>query len=535
MENKTLTQTVETKVEDKSLYPILDYLGNYYSYIERTLYNVLWYNKDSITKDFLRTLRLEYIKKYKISSRFYNSLLIAVKGYIKLDYELFNNKINNYKIKINNLNLEIKKNRKKLKCFTSNNKKELIYNSIVVKQRKIDRLTNLVKTIKIKKRIFGSKLLYKSQFTNNKYINNHDLWLKDWRLLRNYSFNFVGSKYDNNGNQLCQYYQDNNNEFLKIRLPDIMSVYGKYVDLSVNLKSNRLNKKYYNNFRNIINNFNNEPQALSYRFYRKSNGFWYVACTYKISKNVEYATLGCNGIDINYGLISNTTVDCNGNFLRMKNYYSNPEKLSSKQMLNLISLQLDCIVFDSKNNGYRISMEDLELSNKKLFKFNKKINRKICMIPYSKILALLISKCFKNNVELVIVNPAYTSVIGFFKYRKMYGISKHNAAAMVIARRGLSLKDKIGANRACVLQSGENKNIDSKNSWNYIFRHKHYWSHWSYLKKNLEKCSKSIKKFLDLDPLICDYGKTLFTNLEDLLSSRFSPNHFSFVVRLCNL
>jgi IS605 OrfB family transposase len=536
MENKTLTQTVETKIEDKSLYPVLDYLGNYYSYIERILYNVWWNNQDNLTKDFKNNLKSEYIRKYKISARFYNSLLNAVKGYILLDSEVFNLKINNYKVKIKDLNLDIKKSHKKLKSFINNNsKKELIYNSIIRKQRKIDRLTNLIKTSKIKKRIFGSKMLYKSQFTNGKHIKDHDSWLKDWRLSRDYHFDFIGSKDERNGNQLCQYYFKNDKEFLSIRLPEVLSIYGKYIELPVKFKSDRLNKKYYNNFRNIVDNIKDEPQALSYRFHKKSNGFWYVACTYKIVKDVEYATLGCNGIDINYGLISNTTVDCNGNFLRMKNYYSKPEELSSNQMLDLISLQLDEIVFDSKNNGYRISIEDLDLSNKRLTKSNKKTNRKVHMIAYSKILTLLISKCFKSNVELVIVNPAYTSIIGSFKYRKMYGISKHNAAAMVIARRGLSLKDKVGANRACVLQSGENKNVESKNSWNYTFCHKHYWSHWSYLKKNLDKCSKSIKKMLDLDPLISNFDKTRFTNLEDLLSSRFSPNHFSFVVRLCNL
>ena len=34
------------------------------------------------------------------------------------------------------------------------------------------------------------------------------------------------------------------------------------------------------------------------------------------------------------------------------------------------------------------------------------------------------------------VKPAYTSIIGRFKYQTQYGISVHHAAALVIGRRG---------------------------------------------------------------------------------------------------
>ena len=41
------------------------------------------------------------------------------------------------------------------------------------------------------------------------------------------------------------------------------------------------------------------------------------------------------------------------------------------------------------------------------------------------------------------VNPAYTSVIGRFKYAKMYGLSVHEAASFVIGRRGLDFEEKV--------------------------------------------------------------------------------------------
>jgi len=47
------------------------------------------------------------------------------------------------------------------------------------------------------------------------------------------------------------------------------------------------------------------------------------------------------------------------------------------------------------------------------------------------------------SIQVIEVNPAYTSVIGLLKYTPQYMISKDVAAAYVIARRGLGLKEQI--------------------------------------------------------------------------------------------
>jgi hypothetical protein len=47
------------------------------------------------------------------------------------------------------------------------------------------------------------------------------------------------------------------------------------------------------------------------------------------------------------------------------------------------------------------------------------------------------------SIQVIEVNPAYTSVIGLLKYTPQYMISKDVAASYVIARRGLGLKEQI--------------------------------------------------------------------------------------------
>ncbi|ACI22196.1 putative transposase DNA-binding domain family [Thermodesulfovibrio yellowstonii DSM 11347] len=49
----------------------------------------------------------------------------------------------------------------------------------------------------------------------------------------------------------------------------------------------------------------------------------------------------------------------------------------------------------------------------------------------------------RKGIQVIEVNPAYTSVIGLLKYAPQYMISKDVAAAYVLARRGLGLKEQI--------------------------------------------------------------------------------------------
>ena len=44
------------------------------------------------------------------------------------------------------------------------------------------------------------------------------------------------------------------------------------------------------------------------------------------------------------------------------------------------------------------------------------------------------------GIELISAYPAYTSQIGHHKFMKMYGISSHKSAALVIGRKCLNFK-----------------------------------------------------------------------------------------------
>ncbi|ADL41742.1 transposase [Caldicellulosiruptor obsidiansis OB47] len=52
----------------------------------------------------------------------------------------------------------------------------------------------------------------------------------------------------------------------------------------------------------------------------------------------------------------------------------------------------------------------------------------------------------REGIEVIEVNPAYTSVIGMLKYAPQFMVSKDVASSYVIARRGLGLRDRIPHN-----------------------------------------------------------------------------------------
>jgi len=61
----------------------------------------------------------------------------------------------------------------------------------------------------------------------------------------------------------------------------------------------------------------------------------------------------------------------------------------------------------------------------------------------------------RKGVQVIKVNPAYTSVIGKLKYAPIYRIDKDVAGAYVIARRGLGFKERIPKNYEKLLEDKE--------------------------------------------------------------------------------
>jgi IS605 OrfB family transposase len=103
---------------------------------------------------------------------------------------------------------------------------------------------------------------------------------------------------------------------------------------------------------------------------------------------------------------------------------------------------MDKVVNYCINKKKGLVIEDLSLDQE--FSYGKIRNRKLSNFKTSA-LDLLERKCLKRGIMIKKIHPAYTSLIGKYKYSRLYDLSTHVLASHVIARKGLGFKEDIPA------------------------------------------------------------------------------------------
>ena len=89
----------------------------------------------------------------------------------------------------------------------------------------------------------------------------------------------------------------------------------------------------------------------------------------------------------------------------------------------------------AKRLNCALVVEDLKFKNDR--SVTAKFNRMSHSFVWSKLLQTIERRALREGVPLARVPPPFTSIIGILKYQQQYGLSNHEAAAYVIARRGL--------------------------------------------------------------------------------------------------
>lgn len=489
MENLVLT--LESKILNKDSYKSLLEYGRLYNHILRKVYNLI---NNNIAPSF-SSIQKQYHRQYNIPVRVFKSVMILAKA-------MYNSQkvLNQYYIK--KTKRRIKKYGKKIKAKKQDLDMVIIRNRTIIHNMnlRLNSLRNSLKVLQNKKVfpiVFGSSNFYKKQWTDPKYVGKHSQWLEEWRISRNSFLYFVGTAKESNGNQLCQL---KNLSRIVLKLP--YSFAEKELALDVNFSATGFSenkKKHYAYLLEAVK----EQRPLTYKIFQRSNGCYYVQVSFSIPKTVYYSARGTIGVDFNYDLVATSEISGCGNPINFKNYKYVSNGRSSGNIRDQLSLVCDKIIKQALKTKKNIVIEDLDLENKKVDDRNKVTNRKLSLMAYQKFLSLLVNKCLKNGVWLQIVHPAYTSVIGKWKYSKRFGISTHLAAAYVIARRGFGFKDNIPFNIGYILHSGE------ASSW-LKRRCKHYWSQWHFVSKNMGKCLKKFKSVADARSLLLDHTRPRF-------------------------
>jgi IS605 OrfB family transposase len=140
-------------------------------------------------------------------------------------------------------------------------------------------------------------------------------------------------------------------------------------------------------------------------------------------------------IDANPEGFAAAVVSRDGNLLAHRFFRDDRLIYASKEKRNnIIGVLVSRIVgFAEEHHATTFVIEDLNIRNHA--DFGRKVNRIVYAFVRRKFEENLLTKCWKNRHPMFTVNPAYTSALGEIKYAKLYGLSPHEAAALVIGRR----------------------------------------------------------------------------------------------------
>lgn len=309
---------------------------------------------------------------------------------------------------------------------------------------------------------FGSRKLFNQQFHLESTEfgtgdEGHAAWRRAWLDARSHQFFLKGSKDETGGNQSCKAamrWTAPTNEVLLAPLPRPWlhlllkmppALVARGAPKFVTLEGVRFT---YGQAQ--IEAALRDGVALSYRFHSDNHSAtgWRVFVSTDVAEAALISldsNMGVLGVDFNEHHLAVTKTDRFGNLVRCWRIDLHLKGKSAAQREALLSKALGRVVDLARLHSCPVAIEDLDFAAKKqeLRGLGAKYARMLSGLAFAKYKQLLQAKLARAGIELILVNPAYTSVMGSVKYAGRLGLSVHNAAAGVIARRAQGYSEKL--------------------------------------------------------------------------------------------
>lgn len=304
------------------------------------------------------------------------------------------------------------------------------------------------------------------------------VWRRRWQETRSAGFLAMGSKDETAGCQTCVGSMDaGGNLSLRLRLPDAISQedarhltleglelpeFGR-AEITAALLAHRLRSP--------------ERRAISYRFLRDSDwagrnslSAWRICITIDqvipepagrvfetlpdrrgnpgtAACGLTEGFLGAIGVDINADHLAWAVIDRHGNPVAQRSGRIDLPLRGkcSGHRATLIGNAARELVSLAEGFGLPLVLEQLDFRQKKraMGKQGAGYSRMLSSFAYGAIQKAIRRRALRAGVELVDVNPAYSSLIGRTNLAKRYGLTVHVSAAVVIARRAARFSERI--------------------------------------------------------------------------------------------
>ncbi len=118
---------------------------------------------------------------------------------------------------------------------------------------------------------------------------------------------------------------------------------------------------------------------------------------------------------------------------------------SADQNRDRLGVAIAALVEVARRHGAAIAVETLDFTRARaqLRSSSRRLKRLLSSFAYHKFFAVLSSRCAREDVAVISVNPAWSSVLGQANCAGVRGISVDQGAAAVLARRALGLRERV--------------------------------------------------------------------------------------------
>lgn len=441
----------------------------------------------------MNELKRSFLRRFGLTARQFNAIRVELEGKIASIQERRPELIEEFQARIKRGQKAIIRLEKKAPGSNTLHQKK---RRLAILQAKLAALSADQESDQVRL-CFGSRSLFRKQFAleENGYASHAD-WKKDWQSERSSQFFVLGSKDETSGNQSCQAtVNTEGNLRLRLRLPDGLGGSSKHLVLEgvrfaygqeAILQALAASRIVTGTTKTGMLARKREGSAVSFRFVRDRKG-WRVFVSVE-AQPIPLATChlaGAIGIDINEDHLALSETDRFGNLVEVRRIGLSLYGKSEEQAKARIGDACRDIAQSCVGAGKPLVIERLDLRKRKaeLEAIGPVRARTLSSFAYAKTIAMLKAASFRAGVEVVEINPAYTSVIGAVNHARRHGIGSHQGAAYAIARRGLGLSERPSVREAVV---------PTRNGGYVTFvlparnRTKHVWSFWSGVRKRLK-------------------------------------------------
>ncbi len=209
-----------------------------------------------------------------------------------------------------------------------------------------------------------------------------------------------------------------------------------------------------------------DRRAVTWLVFLDDDGRWHAHATITdVAADLRTMDVrwGVVGLDLNVGEVAVTAVDRFGNAGgRLSLPFpvaGTPEGVARAMMGEAARAVADLCL----GLHLPLAREHLDFSKRKagLREVGPAHARRLSQWAYTRFFALLDARCVREGVEVIPVDPAYTSVIGVRKYAAGLAMSRHHAAALAIGRRAQGRGERLVAHDGARLD-GPGRNLPRK-------------------------------------------------------------------------